>query len=80
MEHPDLTFCRTRLREPGTSPSTIAKDTGLSKRWIEYIRDGAIDNPGLKNVSVLKAYLRRKRKKVAEQAAQHQVADAAVQP
>lgn len=39
------------------SCASVAKATGLSKRWVEYVRDGTVDNPGIKNLMTLKAHL-----------------------
>mgnify|MGYP000947047417 CR=1 FL=1 len=55
--HPDLSYCRSRLKEPSVSCASVAKATGLSKRWVEYVRDGTVDNPGIKNLMTLKAHL-----------------------
>lgn len=41
---------------PGVSTKDIARATGLSQRWIEYIRDGKIGNPGIRNIQILKSH------------------------
>lgn len=57
MEHPDLTFCREALRR--ASPGRIATETSLfSKRWLEYLRDGHIENPGIQRVSELRDFIK----------------------
>lgn len=56
MEHPDLTFCREALKE--VPLARVAADSAFSKRWLEYIRDGQIDNPGIQRIAELKAYIR----------------------
>ena len=58
MEHPDLAYCRARLKHPAVSCAAVARATGLSKRWVEYVRDGTVDNPGIKNLMTLKEHLR----------------------
>ena len=52
MEHQDLTFCRNALKS--ASPSRVASASGFSKRWLEYIRDGHIDNPGIQRIAELR--------------------------
>lgn len=57
MDHPDLVYCRSRLKDSAVSCAAVAQATGLSKRWVEYVRDGTVDNPGVKNLMALKSYL-----------------------
>lgn len=36
--------------------TTIARETGLSLRWLQYYRDGKIKSPGLRNLVTLWDY------------------------
>lgn len=55
MEHPDLTFCREALA--GVALAPIAPRMPFSKRWLEYVRDGRIPNPGINRIAELKAFI-----------------------
>ncbi|MCR4300191.1 MAG: hypothetical protein NUV51_01130, partial [Sulfuricaulis sp.] len=57
MEHPDLIYCRTALK--GASLQKVSEASGgeFSRRWLTYIRDGQIDNPGIQNILMLRALI-----------------------
>jgi hypothetical protein len=60
MEHPDLTYCRLALRGAALQRvSDEAKAAGLefSPRWLLYVREGQIDNPGIRRVAELKSFI-----------------------
>lgn len=60
MEHPDLTFCRAALRGASlqrVSDEAKASDLEFSPRWLLYIREGEMDNPGIRRVAELKAFI-----------------------
>lgn len=59
MEHPDLTFCREALKR--ASLGAVAEASPFSLRWLNYIRDGHIDNPSINRVAELKALIKARK-------------------
>jgi len=57
MEHPDLIYCRNALK--GASLQKVSEASGgeFSRRWLTYIRDGGISNPGIQNILMLRALI-----------------------
>ncbi len=50
---PILEFVRDQLNASGESMAEVAKATGVSKRWLEMMRAGAIPKPGVPHVDAI---------------------------
>lgn len=44
---------RELLAQPGQSMTAVARATGISKRWLEMMRAGEIDKPGVPHLERL---------------------------
>ncbi len=53
-ESPIVAFVRDKLCNSGQPMAQIAAATGLSKRWLEFMRvPGAIPKPGIQNLEAV---------------------------
>lgn len=57
LASPDpLVFVRGLLSQESVSMTKVARETGLSKKWLEMIRAGSIENPGIRNLQMVARY------------------------